>query len=156
MNPVIGCDSPIGRLQIALQGEGVARLRLPGAGPALPERAPEGLLEHRVLAQLETYFADARAAFDLPLVETGTRFQRRVWARLRQIPVGASLGYGELAQELETSARAVGNACRANPWPILVPCHRVLAARGLGGYAGAVDGARLEIKRWLLRHEGLQ
>ena len=155
MNPVIGCDSPIGRLQIALQGEGVARLRLPGAGPALPERAPEGLLEHRVLAQLETYFADARAAFDLPLVETGTRFQRRVWARLRQIPVGASLGYGELANELETGARAVGNACRANPWPILVPCHRVLSANGLGGYAGAVDGERMEIKRWLLRHEGL-
>ncbi len=154
MSTVIGCDSPIGRLQVVLQGGRIAGLRLPGAGPARQERPPEGLLGKRVLAQLEAYFADARAAFDLPLVETGTRFQRRVWARLRQIPPGASLGYGELAQELETSARAVGNACRANPWPILVPCHRVLAAGGLGGYAGAVDGARLEIKRWLLRHEG--
>ena len=156
MNTVIGCDSPIGRLQIAVQGDHIAWLRLPGAGPAQAEREPEGTLEQRVLAQLEAYFADPRAAFDLPLVETGTRFQRRVWARLRQIPSGSNLGYGQLARALETSARAVGNACRANPWPILVPCHRVLSARGLGGYAGAVDGERLEIKRWLLRHEGVQ
>lgn len=154
MNTVIGCDSPIGRLQVVLQGARIAELRLPGAGPPTPERPPENALERRILTRLEAYFADPLAAFDLPLVATGTRFQRRVWARLRQIPPGVSVGYGELARELETSARAVGNACRANPWPILVPCHRVLGARGLGGYAGAVDGDRLEIKRWLLRHEG--
>jgi methylated-DNA-[protein]-cysteine S-methyltransferase len=154
MNRVIGCDSPIGRLQVALHSGRIAEVRLPGAGPARPERPPGNPLERRTLAQLKAYFSDPRAAFDLPLAETGTRFQQRVWARLRQIPPGATLGYGELARELETSARAVGNACRANPWPILVPCHRVVATAGVGGYAGAVDGAWLEIKRWLLRHEG--
>ena len=156
MSEFIGCNSPVGRLQIAIQRGRIAGVRLPGAAPTNPERAPEGPLEHRVLVQLDAYFADPRAAFDLPLVETGTRFQRRVWDRLRQIPSGFTLGYGELAHELETSARAVGNACRANPWPILVPCHRVIGARGLGGYAGAVAGDRLEIKRWLLHHEGVR
>jgi methylated-DNA-[protein]-cysteine S-methyltransferase len=76
-----------------------------------------------------------------------------VWQRLREIPAGRTLSYGVLARELGTSARAVGGACRANPVPLAIPCHRVVAATGLGGYSGARGGDWLEKKRWLLRHE---
>jgi methylated-DNA-[protein]-cysteine S-methyltransferase len=73
---------------------------------------------------------------------------------LRSIPPGRTRTYGELASKLGTSARAVGGACRANPCPVVVPCHRVVAANGLGGFAGDTSGRKLEVKRWLLRHEG--
>lgn len=151
---VIGCDSPVGRLQLAFEDQGLAWVHLPGTAPALPEQQPELALEQRALTELAAYFADPRAGFDLPFTEIGTEYQRRVWARLQRIPPGATLTYGDLARELGGSARAVGNACRANPRPILVPCHRVLAAGGLGGYAGATEGPRVAIKRWLLQHEG--
>jgi methylated-DNA-[protein]-cysteine S-methyltransferase len=107
-----------------------------------------------VLDQLHAYFADPRHCFDLPLALHGTPFQRRVWEALRAIPPGQVLSYGGLAQQLGTSARAVGGACGANPVPIVVPCHRVVAVHGLGGYGGAGSRGRLDIKRWLLSHEG--
>lgn len=87
-------------------------------------------------------------------VADGTRFQQRVWQALQQIPAGETRRYGELAESLNSSARAVANACRANPLPILVPCHRVVAADELGGYMGHTDGEVVAIKRWLLHHEG--
>ncbi len=84
----------------------------------------------------------------------GTAFQHRVWQLLQQIPAGETRRYGELAAELGSSARAVARACRANPLAILIPCHRVVAASGLGGYMGQRDGPAVAIKRWLLHHEG--
>lgn len=117
------------------------------AGPA--ERLPVSLTE-----QLDAYFRSGSAGFDLPIELSGTPFQRRVWAALRAIPSGRTVTYGELARKLGTSARAVGGACRANPCPIVVPCHRVVATDGLGGFAGDTSGRKLEVKRWLLRHEG--
>jgi len=90
---------------------------------------------------------------DLPLAPSGTPFQQRVWSTLREIPPGERRTYGELARELGTSPRAVGGACRANPVPLLIPCHRVVAANGDGGFAGHTEGRWLEIKRWLLDHE---
>ena len=84
----------------------------------------------------------------------GTPFQRRVWQALRGIPSGSTCSYGELAHELGSSARAVGGACRRNPIPIVVPCHRVAAAAGgVGGFMGQRDGEALTIKQWLLDHE---
>jgi methylated-DNA-[protein]-cysteine S-methyltransferase len=77
-----------------------------------------------------------------------------IWALLRAIPVGQTRTYGEVARELGSAARAVGQACRANPCPIVVPCHRVVGRHGLGGFAGDHQGSRLAIKRWLLHHEG--
>ncbi len=109
----------------------------------------------RVLAAIERYLDDAETDFDLDLELEGTPFQRRVWRELRRIPAGSTLTYGELAARLGSGARAVGNACRANPCPLVVPCHRVVAAKGLGGFAGERSGRKLEIKRWLLRHEGV-
>jgi methylated-DNA-[protein]-cysteine S-methyltransferase len=107
-----------------------------------------------VLQKIEQYLEDARSDLELDLELDGTPFQRHVWQALRAIPPGRTLTYGELAQRIGSGARAVGNACRANPCPLVVPCHRVVAAKGLGGFAGERSGRKLEIKRWLLHHEG--
>jgi methylated-DNA-[protein]-cysteine S-methyltransferase len=106
--------------------------------------------------QIAAYLRDGLSPFDLPIELRGTPFQRRVWQALRAIPAGRTRTYGELAELLGTSARAVGGACRVNPCPIVVPCHRVVAKRGLGGFAGDTSGRKLAIKRWLLRHEGVE
>jgi len=105
--------------------------------------------------QLKAYFRDSSFKFDLPLANVGTAYQRRVWAGLKAIPSGSILAYGQLACELRSGPRAIAAACRANPFPIIVPCHRVVAAHGLGGYAGAREGFQLTVKRWLLQHEGI-
>lgn len=102
--------------------------------------------------QLDEYFEGRRKTFDLPLAPDGSPFQRRVWTALRQIPYGSVSSYGELAHVIDSAPRAVGGACGRNPLPIIIPCHRVLAANGaLGGYSG-FDG--LETKRFLLVLEG--
>ncbi len=93
----------------------------------------------RARDQLDAYFDGAPAGFDLPLAPAGTPYQLRVWAALRAIPHGETRSYGEIARMAGGSARSVGMASGANPIPILVPCHRVVAAGGLGGYSGG-DG----------------
>lgn len=104
-------------------------------------------------AQLHDYFDGRRTGFDLPLNPRGTAFQRRVWDALRRIPPGETRSYRDLARELRTAARAVGQANGRNPIPILIPCHRVVAADGsLGGYSGG-DGP--DTKRFLLGVEGV-
>lgn len=114
-----------------------------------------GDLPAAVLDQVAGYFADGSKGFDLPLEPAGTAFQQSVWRALQTIPAGETVTYGQLARRLGTSARAVGGACRANPCPIVVPCHRVVARNGLGGFAGDTSGRKLAVKRWLLRHEGV-
>lgn len=115
-----------------------------------------GLSELKRFAQaFNGYFNNPKHHFSVAVQLQGTPFQRRVWGALQEIPSGSVLTYGELALRLQTSARAVGNACRGNPCPIIVPCHRVVSANGLGGYGGQVSGPVLERKRWLLRHEGV-
>ncbi len=89
----------------------------------------------------------------LPLAPAGTAFQRRVWAALRAIPPGETRTYGALAEILGSHARAVAGACRANPWVLLVPCHRAVSSQGLGGFMGATGGWPLVLKRRLLAHE---
>jgi len=118
--------------------------------PLQPPRTP---LARQVCAQLKAYFADPRTRFDLPLVPGGTQFQQRAWRALQRIPSGTARTYGELARTLKSAPRAVGSACRANPIPIVVPCHRVVAANGPGGFMGATRGRAMDIKRWLLEHE---
>ncbi len=118
----------------------------------LPPRTP---LAAEVVEQLRRYLADPRYRFDLPIHTQGTPFQLRVWAALVAIPAGERRSYGELAASLESSPRAVGNACRANQLPLIVPCHRVVSATGMGGYAGHTSGRNIAIKHWLLKHEAL-
>ncbi len=101
----------------------------------------------RARAQLDAYFDGEAVTFDLPLAPAGTAYQRRVWAALRRIPPGATRTYGDIAAEAGGSARSVGGANGCNPIPIIIPCHRVVAAAGLGGYSGG-DG--LATKRTLL------
>lgn len=84
----------------------------------------------------------------------GTPFQQSVWQELQRIPYGSVCTYGELARRLKSSPRAVAGACRANPLPLLVPCHRVVAANGAGGYLGQTSGHGPALKQWLLQHEG--
>ena len=105
--------------------------------------------------QLEGYFADPEFGFDLPLAPRGTPFQRRVWSKIAAIAAGHTRSYGEIAREIDSAARAVGQACGANPLPLVVPCHRVLAASGIGGFAHHDEGFHLSVKRWLLAHEGV-
>jgi len=123
---------------------------LPPDSPSLEAQNP---LAREVCAQLLAYLADADFRFDLPLQPRGTHYQHKVWQALLQIPAGRTETYGALAKQLGSAPRAVGQACGANPIPIVIPCHRVLGKQGLGGFMNHSDGAPLQIKRWLLEHE---
>jgi methylated-DNA-[protein]-cysteine S-methyltransferase len=119
-----------------------------------PLLTPQNLLAREVCRQLQAYLADPRFAFDLSLHIGGTTHQRRVWHSIQNIPSGATLSYADIATQLHSAPRAVGQACGANRLPIVIPCHRVIARNGgLGGFMNARDGAPLTIKRWLLHHE---
>ncbi len=106
--------------------------------------------------QIQAYLDDPAYRFELPLKFGGTRHRVSVWEAMQRIPAGKTRSYGELATELGSSARAVGGACGANPIPLVIPCHRVIAAGGdIGGFMGArAEGFERTIKRWLLEHEG--
>lgn len=152
--------SPIGPLLAEYDAEGVRALRFWARGEHPPagtrdEPARDDALGRQLVRELAEYFAGGRTEFSVPLAPAGTDFQRRVWAELARIPFGATRSYAAVARAVGTrAARAVGQANRRNPLPVLVPCHRVIAADGgLGGYAGAAAGAGVEAKRWLLRHE---
>lgn len=146
--------TPLGRMGIRMTSEAISALDyLPHDRP---EQPPADAATAQAVEQLQNYFRNPRASCTVPLALAGTRFQRQVWQALQAIPPGTVLTYGELARQLGTAARAVGGACRANPIPILIPCHRVVSRQGLGGYAGAVTGDPLGVKRWLLQHEGVE
>jgi methylated-DNA-[protein]-cysteine S-methyltransferase len=146
-------DAPPGRLGIRLQGRQVVAVDYVTRRTSVrPASSP---FARRVARSLRSWLQDASPPLDLPVLLNGTEFQQRVWAALRAIPQGEVRTYGELASRLGSGARAVGNACRRNPVPIIVPCHRVVAAGGAGGYGGRTGGAVLQRKLWLLRHEGI-
>ncbi len=117
-------------------------------------------LEQQIKYQFKQYFLSSEFQFSLAFqFIKGTEFQQRVWHALTEIPIGKLMTYGQLAKKLNSSPRAVGNACRNNPLPIIVPCHRIVSASGIGGYAGDTltrqntDIDFLAIKKWLLAHE---
>jgi methylated-DNA-[protein]-cysteine S-methyltransferase len=118
------------------------------------EQAATTPLAAEAVRQLRAWLDDPEFRFDLPLAPAGTQFQRRAWAGIAAIPRGSTKSYGELAAAIGSGPRAVGNACGANPYPVVVPCHRVVsAAGGLGGFARSRGGFLLDVKRWLLAHE---
>lgn len=121
------------------------------AGVAL--LAPGDDCARRAAAAVQRYFAAADALPEVNLAPHGTPFQQSVWQALLAIPPGHPCSYGTLAACLGSGARAVASACRANPIPLFIPCHRVVAAHGSGGYMGATGGAPLLLKNWLLEHE---
>ena len=144
-------STPVGRVGVILQDGVLADINF--LKSSTPLKAPRSLAERKVCRQLRSYFANPRAAFHVSLAPSGTPFQQRVWKALQRIPAGQTLSYGALARKLTTSARAVGNACRANPIPIIIPCHRIVAADGAGGFMGKRAGPALRLKHWLLEHE---
>lgn len=139
-------DSPVGELLLCGDGEALTGVYFS------PFERPDGEPDDHdpVLAdtrqQLKEYFAGEREEFDLPMAPSGTGFQLRVWAALREIPYATTTSYGEIARRLELGsrgARAVGLANGSNPIPIIVPCHRVVGADGsLTGYGGGLDRKR--------------
>lgn len=140
-------DSPLGPLTVTETDGALTALdwrRMP--------RVDESPLLAEAARQLCAYFAGALRAFDLPLAPQGTPHQRAIWRTMQTIPFGATMTYGEVATAVGSAPRAVGTACGRNPLPIIIPCHRVLAAGGrLGGYSGT---GGLATKRFLLALEG--
>lgn len=120
-----------------------------------PPVAPHDRVSERACREIERYLADPDYLFTVPYRLGGTPFQCRVWREIEKLCPIKTITYGVMAQRLQSGARAVGGACGANPVPLIVPCHRVLAAAGLGGFMGGKDAFPLSVKRWLLRHEGL-
>ena len=142
--------APFGAVGIHIQGVQVV-LEL------LPKKHPPKTAEHKVAAniakQVEAYFSNPRNDFNVPVVFKGTPFQRRVWQAISAISCGRVLTYSDIAAQIGSGPRAVANACGANNLPLVVPCHRVVAKNGLGGFMqGSAQGAK--IKTWLLKHEG--
>ncbi len=151
--------SPLGDLEITLCDDALADIRylhsrLRGRkGPAVQRSRSARRTARDVEYQLRRYFDDPYWRFDLKLMPCGTPYQQRVWKYLARIPAGRPMTYGEVAARLGSGPRAVGGACRSNPVPIVIPCHRVIAASAVGGYCGNMRGRMLHAKRWLLRHE---
>jgi len=170
--------TPFAVLGVQSNGHAVTRLAyLPLAERAL---APTDKVTEQVARDVERYLADPEIRFTVPLAPGGTAFQHRVWDALSVIPPGESRTYGEVARMVRTAARAVGQACGANRIALIVPCHRVVGGSGsLGGFMGAAGppqsarplggerraaplggeltfepGGPIDIKRWLLKHEG--
>ena len=121
--------------------------------PSVGLQRPRNALAAAAARQLERYREDADARFDLPVLVEGSSLQRAVWDAMCAIPRGSTRTYGDIARELDVDARAIGQACGDNRLPIVIPCHRVVAADGLGGFGHATGGYLLEAKRWLLAHE---
>jgi methylated-DNA-[protein]-cysteine S-methyltransferase len=154
---IVHVASPIGRLEIRALGDAVVGLDIERAGRLPHESTPEKKSKVLTLAtkQLAEYFAGKRRTFDVPVSLAGTEFQRSVWSTLEEIPFGEVRSYGDVGMSTgrATAGRAVGGAVGANPVPIIVPCHRVLASDGrITGYSG---GNGISTKAWLLDHEGI-
>lgn len=115
--------------------------------------APQNALAHQLHEAIQHYLQNPTQLRALPLALAGTPFQQKVWQTISRIPSGQTLTYTELAQQVGSGARAVANACGANPIPLFIPCHRVVAANGLGGFMKGRKLDSLNIKRWLLDHE---
>ncbi|MCU1550986.1 MAG: methylated-DNA--[protein]-cysteine S-methyltransferase [Glaciihabitans sp.] len=151
-------DSPLGRIEITSDGDAITSLSIERNGTLPFEELDErsSTLLELASRQLHEYFDGRRHSFELPVALGGTEFQRAIWAQLSEIEWGDVRSYGELgiASGRATAGRAVGGAVGANPVPIIVPCHRVLASnRRITGYSG---GNGIPTKVWLLEHEGIE
>lgn len=152
-------QTPIGRLLVSCEGNKVIEVNLGMDNKKNCQRQISGTKELKshfsknVEDQIGHYFDGALTCFTLDLLVQGTDYQKSVWQCISAIKWGDRLTYSDIAEQLNSSARAVGNACRANPVPIIVPCHRVVAKSGLGGFAGQREGNNINVKTWLLEHE---
>ena len=119
-------------------------------------QSPNNDLAKELACQCAHYFQNANFVFDIPLKPAGTLHQQKVWATVAKIPVGLTTTYGAIAKKIKSGPRAVGAACGANHYPLVIPCHRVVAANHLGGFMQEdTPGFNRQIKQWLLHHEGV-
>ena len=143
--PTASVDSPIGRLGIVENDGYIVRLLW-----TYPTSEPKTALLKDARNQICAYFNGDLKDFELPLAPAGNPFQRRVYSEMSMIPFGETRTYGEIAKKLKTAAQPIGGACGSNPIPIIIPCHRVVAIKGIGGYSGA---GGIDTKLTLLKHE---
>lgn len=152
----LSLQTPIGYLALEAFKDRLCQILFIGTDEAANSNKPTHLLP-RCLAEASShlldYFEHKKPIVYQGMLPSGTPFQRKVWQALITLPFATTISYGDLALRLETSARAIGNACRENPLPVLIPCHRVVSKQGLGGYAGDTVGEKIDIKKWLLKHE---
>lgn len=149
-------EAPFGAIGIRAEAGAIRELvYLPRS---FSEKTPVDTLSETAARQVARYLADPDFRFDLPLLPAGTAFQHRVWSAISAIPRGQVLTYGQVAKLIRSAPRAVGQACGANWFPLIIPCHRVTASGGLGGFSNHDDetGFHLGVKRWLLAHEGVE
>lgn len=146
--PELSFPSPMGDLTVRSDGPAIVALDW-GRAASQDNTA----LLNKARAQILAYFAGDLETFNIPLAPVGTAFQKKVWAAMQTIPFGQTQTYGDLARRIQSGPRPVGTACGVNPIPIIIPCHRVVAAHGLGGYSGA---GGLATKQTLLALEGQQ
>ena len=142
--------APFGAVGIRVAGEVITEIAL--IPPQLASQAKSLAKADELVLQIQAYLSNPQTQFRFKHAASGTPFQRRVWDAISQIPCGETRTYAELAQQIGSGPRAVANACGTNPLPLLVPCHRVVAKNGLGGFMQGFEGG-LEIKKWLLAHE---
>ena len=150
-------DAPFGRLGILteLVDDSLMLSKIEYLAATAPLISPQNQLAKEVAEQCKAYFKDPHYQFHLPLKPAGTLHQQKVWDQIRLIPVGSTTNYGELAKKIKSGPRAVGTACGANPYPLISPCHRVVAKQGIGGFMRENSpGLHRQIKIWLLKHEG--
>jgi methylated-DNA-[protein]-cysteine S-methyltransferase len=142
--------TPTGPLSVTEDAGAITRVQWHG-----PTGTGDSDLLREVRQQIDAYFDGSRTEFDLPLRVDGSDFQRAVCDAMFAIPFGETVTYGDISKQLNVPAQAIGQACGGNPIPLIIPCHRVLGASGLGGFSGDGGGLQgIEIKVQLLRHEG--
>jgi len=142
--PALSLQTPLGAMTATEDAGAIVRLEWRDG------QADDTPLLRETARQLSEYFAGSRTVFDLPLRVDASAAQQAVCAAMLAIPLGETRSYGDLAKDLKLSAQAVGQLCGGNPIPVIIPCHRILGAAGLGGFS-APGG--VESKVWLLRHE---
>ncbi|KPA21324.1 Methylated-DNA--protein-cysteine methyltransferase [Shimia sp. SK013] len=140
----ITVDTPTGPMTLSERDGAIVRAEWESGG------SDDTPLLRQAAAQLTAYFEDASNGFDLPLRVEASEFQQAVCDAMVAIPLGETKTYGELSKELGVPAQAIGQGCGGNPIPVIIPCHRVLGANGLGGFSGL---GGVETKVWLLKHE---
>ncbi len=144
--------TPIGKIVVKYTDDYVLEIIQVAAQTRV--RTPNDTFAKEIEKQISSYFADSLNTLNLPhLYQHGTDFQVQVWEQIKKIPYAQTRTYGEIAKKIKSGPRAVGNACRRNQLLLLIPCHRVVSANGVGGFMGDADGSLVRRKLWLLEHE---
>jgi methylated-DNA-[protein]-cysteine S-methyltransferase len=142
--------APFGAVGIQAQDDFLIRLELLSK-PHAEKRSANAFVQS-LANQIDEYLRNPQASLDAPFAVKGTPFQKRVWRAIAAIPAGQTLSYGQLADKVGSGPRAVANVCGANQVPLFIPCHRVVAKNGLGGFMQGKENG-LSVKQWLLNHE---